>query len=673
MAGPLDVREAVPPKGCLLGDIERVVDGHLRGLAKWLDLEAGSRPLQCGPRAACGPGGLVPGDRVHVWSNSTHRWITDGLVREVLSTELKVHNQVLPPGSVRVVFKGGEAMKWVLPPQCKEILRKVDHYRDCQAFRELPTPQKVRPAAEAVAMTARPPKAATEATTGPAAEEPEGVALATLRALEQRCQAERRHFEDPEFPPSQLHGKVKRWCRPHEITAQAGKPLGGLAWEIFGLAAIQDWQLFRGAPRAEDVQQGELGDCWLISALSALAEFQGGCYVRALLPGQERMSPCGAYLVRLCLGGRWRSVLVDDRLPCMEGRESSFYTQLAYCETHRQQLWASIIEKGLAKACGSYGALQKGQAREALSILTGWPCTMVCFDRPDFDAGILWATLLSAKQAGFLMACGTYRVRSPSLQPYHIYALLDLFDVTVGAGENVKILKIRNPHAKSKWEGAWADGSDRWTPELRQQLGCPEGGTPGVFFISFGDFLKNFAHCTICKIRSNEWHEVRRPVRLPSGARHPTVGLALSCGTEAAECCVSLSQPEERLIRGRKGPHVHGNVLPLAAMGFALLDTSGPRPAGEEGFPVVGLARLRQRETASIDLWLKANCSYLLVPFSEHAGVHIEATVACFSSRPLAVAEERPGPEAVAAVRKALQAQYRHVGPRNLIQPFYAM
>lgn len=76
-------------------------------------------------------------------------------------------------------------------------------------------------------------------------------------------------------------------------------------------------KVFRGLPSADDVVQGELGDCWFLSSLAALAEFQEGRWVRALLPCQETLSETGAYVVRLCIGGRWRNIIVDDRLPCI--------------------------------------------------------------------------------------------------------------------------------------------------------------------------------------------------------------------------------------------------------------------------------------------------------------------------------------------------------------------
>ncbi|CAK0796532.1 unnamed protein product, partial [Prorocentrum cordatum] len=141
---------------------------------------------------------------------------------------------------------------------------------------------------------------------------------------------------------------------------------------------------------------------------------------------RERVSAAGAYVVRLCLGGRWRSVLVDDRLPCLGG--AGFHTQLAFCVTRRSQLWATVVEKALAKVCGGYGALCGGESGDALTLLTGWPCEIVRLGE-GADLEEVWARLRSAREAGFLMTCSTMDAGAPSLLPNHVYALLDVCDL----------------------------------------------------------------------------------------------------------------------------------------------------------------------------------------------------------------------------------------------------
>ena len=154
--------------------------------------------------------------------------------------------------------------------------------------------------------------------------------------------------------------------------------------------------------------------------------------------------------MRLCLGGRWRDVIVDDRLPCIGGGLAT-YSQLAYCSTQRCQLWASIVEKGFAKVCGSYDAVASGETEEALTIMTGWPCLNIRFDREDFDPDILWATLSTSRAAEFLMTCSISAGPSGSeeaceaagLVPKHAYSLIDVIDVNLDGGSYTRLLKIR--------------------------------------------------------------------------------------------------------------------------------------------------------------------------------------------------------------------------------------
>jgi len=421
---------------------------------------------------------------------------------------------------------------------------------------------------------------------------PSSKTMAELRSLELCCKLDGRKFEDPDFPPV-LGGRVTGWRRPQELTHHDGRPL----------AANEDWQLLRGRPRAEDVRQGELGDCWFLSSLAALAEYQDGRFLRALLPEQSSLSPAGIYMVRLCLGGFWREVIVDDRLPSLGGGQ--YHQQLAYCSTLRLQLWASIIEKAFAKACGSYEALVGGQPSEALAVLTGWPCMVISFGRKDFDADLMWASLCSSYSAGFLLTCSTGRgeeLRSEvGLAPNHAYSLVAVHEVTTTEGQ-VRLLQIRNPHARCAWKGAWSQRSGNWTPELRSKLRYPADDDAGMFFMAMPDFIIYFDQCTICQIHGTEWCEARVAVPLPS-QEVPRSGLALEACGATAQCLVSLAQPEERARGGYFYNHLFEQ---LASVGLVILNMKTHPPS------LVAASGLKNRGVVGTDCWLRPEDEYLL-------------------------------------------------------------
>jgi len=604
---------AVAEAKAAIDDFNKSIDAGVNDFLQWFNQHVVPLPQSVS---------FATGDAVSVWSQSKNRWMEDGIVQELSAVDRHLGGTLIPAGSVKVSFRSGLPSKWILPYQLRDCLRKLASARSV-ATGSTSSGRAFAPLAQAIPMVGTDVKGMLE----------------TLRTVEQRCQQERRQFVDPDFSTSTT-GRVTAWLRPQEIARHDGKALqpqsSGIAldWSFFSAAPSPqrpsqrvDWQLFRDTPRADDVQQGELGDCWFLSSLAVLAEYQGGRFVRDLLPGQSKLSKDGVYLVRLCLGGSWQGILVDDRLPCIGG--GKYFSQIAYCVTLRLQLWASLIEKAFAKACGSYEALVGGEASEALSMFTGWPCTMIIFERRDFDPDVLWATLCSARDADFLMTCSTKEAKSSSLVPFHVYSLMNVFEVTVPSVGMKRLVKIRNPHFKLKWQGNWSDTSSLWTPELRRQCDCPAGGNPGVFFMELGDFLQHFAHCTICRIRS-EWHEDRAPFRLPS-MDTPCEALELQA-FETTECSASLVQKEERL---QTGPYACDMKLPLGCIGFTVLRTDA---AGDAR--AVETASLRCRGTSSADFWLQRG-SYLLVPLSRHVGSELRVTCSVVSSRKVTLRERR--------------------------------
>uniref|UniRef100_A0AC34G2J9 Calpain catalytic domain-containing protein n=1 Tax=Panagrolaimus sp. ES5 TaxID=591445 RepID=A0AC34G2J9_9BILA len=78
---------------------------------------------------------------------------------------------------------------------------------------------------------------------------------------------------------------------------------------------------------------------------------------------------------------------------------------MIFGKAQKNQLWVSLIEKGFAKICGNYAALQSGRTIEGMKILTGAPCKEISLypkeNEDNFETqhkfNELWTTLLSSK------------------------------------------------------------------------------------------------------------------------------------------------------------------------------------------------------------------------------------------------------------------------------------
>mmetsp|Transcript_16055 Transcript_16055/g.17391 ORF Transcript_16055/g.17391 Transcript_16055/m.17391 type:complete len:757 (-) Transcript_16055:897-3167(-) len=290
------------------------------------------------------------------------------------------------------------------------------------------------------------------------------------------------------------------WRRPHEF----------MNGEI---------KVFDHGIQPGDIRQGQLGDCWFLSALSALAEFP--VLVEALFTSESKeYQRSGVYNIRFCKNGLWVTIRVDDYFPCFPASGPIF------SRSNGNELWVLLVEKAYAKLHGSYDAIRSGWAYEAMVDLTGAPCKSFRLDDPlmkvKIDNGELWSELLRYDLENYLMSASTpgedeinitgkRQKNSMGLIAGHSYTIISAKLTSKGD----KLLKIRNPWGSIEWNGDWSDSSPLWTEEMQNEIEPLTRADDGIFWMSFEDVIKHFSSINICLLRypglhKKPWKELRK-------------------------------------------------------------------------------------------------------------------------------------------------------------------
>ena len=121
-----------------------------------------------------------------------------------------------------------------------------------------------------------------------------------------------------------------------------------------------------------DIDQGELGDCYFCCSLASMAEFPDLIKNIFKHPEGEEVAKkerkIGAYSMLLNKNGWTSRYYVDNYLPV--DCKSLIY---AHHTAEPGELWVALLEKLYAKLHGSYYNIAEGIAIEALQDLTGFP------------------------------------------------------------------------------------------------------------------------------------------------------------------------------------------------------------------------------------------------------------------------------------------------------------
>merc|ERR1712196_694447 len=219
--------------------------------------------------------------------------------------------------------------------------------------------------------------------------------------------------------------------------------------------------------------------------------------------GEKEITADGKYTVKLwdIQDSGWKEIIVDDKIACVV---ADGHPLPCFCRPNGEEIWALLLEKAVAKFCGSYGALACGNSAWAFQVLTGQERILRYTKKEDgrflkmqmnkakqlelngarnpritwwtwrnadmFEGDALWEIVRRHMASDHVAACMIQIGDSPQKQPNglmsrHLYSFLDAKEATLSSGETVKLVRLRNPYAECAFIGLWGPHCSEWSEE----------------------------------------------------------------------------------------------------------------------------------------------------------------------------------------------------------------
>ncbi|KAG1670199.1 hypothetical protein FOA52_014975 [Chlamydomonas sp. UWO 241] len=319
-------------------------------------------------------------------------------------------------------------------------------------------------------------------------------------------------------------------------------------------------KLFNGKINPSAICQGQVGDCWLMSALACLCKADGAIQ-RAFIT--REYNEYGRYRIRLFdkPKNKFKTVVVDDWIPCKKGTKTPVFAQPSGGDAGA---WVLILEKAMAKFMGSYHALDGGSTLWAFETLTGNYCFklkqgVTSYRRFDLvhpangDKGVAMLQASKDELTGKeVFAALRFYVKKKSVVAAssgagadteningivqgHAYSITRVKEV-----DSIQLVEVRNPWGQFEWTGAWSDNSEKWKehPKVAEVLKF-KPSDDGSFWMEFSDFVTYFKNLDFC-FRTTGWDDLTIDIHEEHPVCGPTLGCLEGCGTFWC-CCAGLN------------------------------------------------------------------------------------------------------------------------------------
>jgi hypothetical protein len=343
------------------------------------------------------------------------------------------------------------------------------------------------------------------------------------------------NFVDPKFPPNEtsLIFLNQNNEATKDVTTEELDLLKKFKWKR--VSEIMKNYVLYDEIGLEDIHQGQIGNCYFLSAVCAIAEFKER-FDEIFI--SKNKSNNGCYQVKLVLQGVPTLVYIDDYFP-------TYNNWFAGVTSGQKEIWVQVLEKAWAKINDSYASTIAGLPGEALAALTVAPVFSYIHRKfPDERKNELWKIIKDADDKNYIICTNTGSNKDAEalgLVESHAYTIIGVYE-----RENLRLVKLRNPWGQFEWKGDFSDKSSKWQqyPGLKEEVQF-KNHDDGIFYMTFEDFLQYYPYTFICKYENGYFYNFKK-VEQAEKNRMTCAKIIL---TKPTKICVSLHQKQQRFYR----------------------------------------------------------------------------------------------------------------------------
>ena len=264
------------------------------------------------------------------------------------------------------------------------------------------------------------------------------------------------------------------WLRPNEIFDN------------------QPYSIFEHEIKLSDINQGKIGDCYFLSAISSLLKYPQMIYQ---LFKTLTIPKNNCYQIIMKINSEWKIIIIDDYFPC--NKKTNFPI---FCKPFKNEIWIMLLEKAWAKINKGYINIDNGYSFDVFNSLTPFSSEIII--HKDFKKeNELWYLIRKNDLKYNILTCITKKdddIENFGLVSCHSCSIIKTCEKII-KGKKIKLIQIRNPWGKKEWNGKYSNYYLEKNPDIKKYFNN-EKSDNGIFWIEYNDYINFFDKTEICKI-----------------------------------------------------------------------------------------------------------------------------------------------------------------------------